>query len=142
MQRTSTETNPVFLRPTTLLEATQALADGGQVLAGNVLLGIQAGHQELTAPSPDNAGLWDPNDNHRVAGYVLAAGRVRRGLVVAQGPQRGPIQESCSRSRYSHLFSQPGCRKPGTVCRPAYRSGRSPAKADESCGKYLQFREA
>jgi iron complex outermembrane receptor protein len=34
-------------------------------------LGIQAGHQELTAPSPDNAGLWDPNNNHRVAGYIF-----------------------------------------------------------------------
>ncbi|MGA7403477.1 MAG: TonB-dependent receptor plug domain-containing protein, partial [Pseudolabrys sp.] len=28
-------------------------------------IGTQAGHQELTAPSPDNAGLWDPNSNWR-----------------------------------------------------------------------------
>jgi len=34
-------------------------------------LGVQAGHQALTAPSPDNAGLWDPNNNHRVAGYMF-----------------------------------------------------------------------
>jgi iron complex outermembrane receptor protein len=34
-------------------------------------LGLQAGHQELTAPSPDNAGLWDPNNSHRVAGYMF-----------------------------------------------------------------------
>jgi iron complex outermembrane recepter protein len=34
-------------------------------------LGLQAGHQELTAPSPDNAGLWDPNNNHRIAGYIF-----------------------------------------------------------------------
>jgi iron complex outermembrane receptor protein len=34
-------------------------------------LGLQAGHQELTAPSPDGAGLWDPNNNHRVAGYIF-----------------------------------------------------------------------
>jgi iron complex outermembrane receptor protein len=34
-------------------------------------LGAQAGHQELTAPSPDNAGLWDPNRNTREAGYVF-----------------------------------------------------------------------
>jgi iron complex outermembrane receptor protein len=34
-------------------------------------LGLQAGHQELTAPSPDNAGLWDPNRNTRVAGYAF-----------------------------------------------------------------------
>src|SRR5204863_1310860 len=33
--------------------------------------GVQAGHQELTAPSPDNAGLWDPNSNHRIAGYLF-----------------------------------------------------------------------
>jgi len=34
-------------------------------------LGAQAGHQELTAPSPDNAGLWDPNRNTREAGYIF-----------------------------------------------------------------------
>jgi iron complex outermembrane receptor protein len=38
--------------------------------------GLQAGHQELTAPSPDDPGtlfngLWDPNHNTRVAGYVF-----------------------------------------------------------------------
>jgi iron complex outermembrane receptor protein len=39
-------------------------------------LGLQAGHQELTAPSPDDPGsvfngLWDPNHNSRVAGYIF-----------------------------------------------------------------------
>jgi iron complex outermembrane receptor protein len=34
-------------------------------------LGIQAAHQELTAPSPDNAGLWDPNNNRRLAAYMF-----------------------------------------------------------------------
>ncbi len=39
-------------------------------------IGVQAGHQELTAPSPDNPGsplngLWDPNNNRRVAGYIF-----------------------------------------------------------------------
>ena len=38
--------------------------------------GLQAGHQELTAPSPDDPGsplngLWDPNKNTKVAGYVF-----------------------------------------------------------------------
>ena len=38
--------------------------------------GLQGGHQELTAPSPDDPGtlfngLWDPNHNSRVAGYVF-----------------------------------------------------------------------
>ena len=38
--------------------------------------GLQAAHQQLTAPSPDNPGtlfngLWDPNTNSRVAGYVF-----------------------------------------------------------------------
>ncbi|OAF08664.1 TonB-dependent receptor [Bradyrhizobium neotropicale] len=38
--------------------------------------GVQVGHQELTAPSPDNPGtlfngLWDPNNSTRVAGYVF-----------------------------------------------------------------------
>jgi iron complex outermembrane recepter protein len=38
--------------------------------------GLQAGHQELTAPSPDNPGtlfngLWDPNNNSRGAGYIF-----------------------------------------------------------------------
>jgi iron complex outermembrane receptor protein len=39
-------------------------------------LGLQAGHQELTAPSPDDPGslfngLYSPNTNNRVAGYVF-----------------------------------------------------------------------
>jgi iron complex outermembrane receptor protein len=39
-------------------------------------LGLQAGHQELTAPSPDDPGalfngLFSPNNNERVAGYVF-----------------------------------------------------------------------
>ncbi len=34
-------------------------------------IGVQGGHQELTAPSPDNAGLWDPNSNSRIAGYMF-----------------------------------------------------------------------
>ena len=39
-------------------------------------LGVQAAHQELTAPSPDDPGaqfngLWDPNHNSRVAGYIF-----------------------------------------------------------------------
>src|SRR5262249_26613682 len=38
--------------------------------------GLQAGHQELTAPSPADPGsrlkgLWNPNSNNRVAGYVF-----------------------------------------------------------------------
>jgi iron complex outermembrane receptor protein len=37
-------------------------------------VGVQASHQELTAPSPDDIGspfngLWDPNSNTRIAGY-------------------------------------------------------------------------
>ncbi|MDB5578820.1 MAG: TonB-dependent receptor [Bradyrhizobium sp.] len=39
-------------------------------------LGLQASHQELTAPSPDDPtsplnGLWDPNKNTKIAGYVF-----------------------------------------------------------------------
>ena len=34
-------------------------------------IGVQSGHQRLTAPNPDNAGLWDPNTNWRVAGYIF-----------------------------------------------------------------------
>uniref|UniRef100_Q07RS8 TonB-dependent receptor n=1 Tax=Rhodopseudomonas palustris (strain BisA53) TaxID=316055 RepID=Q07RS8_RHOP5 len=39
-------------------------------------LGVQASHQELTAPSPDDVGsplngLFDPNKNTRLAGYVF-----------------------------------------------------------------------
>jgi len=34
-------------------------------------IGAQLGHQRLTAPSPDNAGLWDPNSNSRFAGYTF-----------------------------------------------------------------------
>jgi iron complex outermembrane recepter protein len=34
-------------------------------------IGVQGGHQELTAPSPDGIGLWDPNSNNRIAGYIF-----------------------------------------------------------------------
>ena len=34
-------------------------------------VGVQGGHQELTAPSPDGIGLWDPNSNRRIAGYIF-----------------------------------------------------------------------
>src|SRR5262249_36013949 len=34
-------------------------------------IGIQGGHQELTAPSPNGIGLWDPNSNWRIAGYTF-----------------------------------------------------------------------
>jgi iron complex outermembrane recepter protein len=34
-------------------------------------IGVQGGHQELTAPSPDNPGLWDPNHNARIAAYMF-----------------------------------------------------------------------
>ena len=39
-------------------------------------IGVQGGHQNLTAPSPDNIGspingLYDPNRNSRVAGYMF-----------------------------------------------------------------------
>ena len=34
-------------------------------------IGVQGGHQELTAPSPDGPGLWDPNSNNRIAGYIF-----------------------------------------------------------------------
>lgn len=39
-------------------------------------IGVQASHQELTAPSPDDPGsplngLWDPNNNTKIAGYIF-----------------------------------------------------------------------
>jgi len=34
-------------------------------------IGVQGGHQKLTASSPDGIGLWDPNDNRRIAGYMF-----------------------------------------------------------------------
>ena len=34
-------------------------------------IGVQGGHQELTAQSPDGIGLWDRNTNSRVAGYIF-----------------------------------------------------------------------
>lgn len=34
-------------------------------------IGVQGGHQELTAASPDGIGLWDPNTNNRIAGYMF-----------------------------------------------------------------------
>ena len=39
-------------------------------------IGVQASHQDLTAPSPDDPGsplngLWDPNSNAKLAGYIF-----------------------------------------------------------------------
>ena len=34
-------------------------------------VGVQGGHQELNAPSPDGIGLWDVNTNNRIAGYIF-----------------------------------------------------------------------
>ncbi len=34
-------------------------------------IGVQGGHQRLTAPSPDGTGLWDPNTNSRIAAYMF-----------------------------------------------------------------------
>ena len=38
-------------------------------------IGVQGGHQALTAPGADLAvpgnGLWDPNSNHRIAGFIF-----------------------------------------------------------------------
>jgi iron complex outermembrane receptor protein len=34
-------------------------------------IGVQGGHQDLTAPSPDGPGLFDPNSNRRFAAYMF-----------------------------------------------------------------------
>lgn len=54
----------------------QMMPFNARFAAVTTAIGLQAGHQELTAPSPDNPGtlfngLWDPNNNTRVAGYVF-----------------------------------------------------------------------
>jgi len=54
----------------------QMMPFNARFAAVTTAFGLQAGHQELTAPSPDDPtsplnGLWDPNRNTRVAGYVF-----------------------------------------------------------------------
>jgi len=54
----------------------QLMPFNARFAAATTAFGLQAGHQELTAPSPDDPtsplnGLWDPNKNNRVAGYVF-----------------------------------------------------------------------
>jgi iron complex outermembrane receptor protein len=54
----------------------QMMPFNARFAAVTTAFGLQAGHQELTAPSPDDPGsplngLWDPNNNNRVAGYVF-----------------------------------------------------------------------
>jgi iron complex outermembrane recepter protein len=54
----------------------QLMPFNARFAAVTTAFGLQAGHQELTAPSPDDPtsplnGLWDPNNNNRVAGYVF-----------------------------------------------------------------------
>jgi iron complex outermembrane receptor protein len=71
-------------------------------------VGVQASHQELTAPSPDDIGspingLWDPNKNTKVAGYVFnelkfsdttkaqIAGRIERADLSGSTPAFIPV---------------------------------------------------
>jgi len=66
-------------------------------------IGMQGGHQDLTAPSPDGTGLWDPNKNSRIAGYVFnefkfsntakaqLAGRIERVDLSGIGRQFDPV---------------------------------------------------
>lgn len=54
----------------------QLMPFNARFAAVTTAFGLQGGHQELTAPSPDDPGsplngLWDPNSNNRVAGYVF-----------------------------------------------------------------------
>jgi iron complex outermembrane receptor protein len=54
----------------------QLMPFNARIAAVTTAFGLQAGHQVLTAPSPDDPGsplngLWDPNRNNRVAGYVF-----------------------------------------------------------------------
>ena len=54
----------------------QMMPFNARFAAVTTAFGLQAGHQELTAPSPDDPGspingLFDPNNNNRVAGYVF-----------------------------------------------------------------------
>ena len=54
----------------------QMMPFNARFAAVTTALGLQAGHQELTASSPDDPtsplnGLFDPNKNNRVAGYIF-----------------------------------------------------------------------
>ena len=54
----------------------QLMPFNARFAAVTTALGLQAGHQELTASSPDDPtsplnGLFDPNKNNRVAGYIF-----------------------------------------------------------------------
>jgi iron complex outermembrane receptor protein len=54
----------------------QMMPFNARFAAVTTAFGLQAGHQQLTAPSPDDPGspingLFDPNRNNRVAGYVF-----------------------------------------------------------------------
>ncbi len=42
--------------------------------------GVQGWHQSLTAPSPDGAGLFDPNNTTSVAGYMFNEFKLAEGL--------------------------------------------------------------
>ena len=54
----------------------QMMPFNARFAAVTTAFGLQASHQQLTAPSPDDPGsplngLWDPNKNTKVAGYVF-----------------------------------------------------------------------
>ncbi len=83
-------------------------------------VGAQIGHQRLTAPSPDNAGLWDPNSNTRYAGYVFN----EFGFSSTTKAQIAGRIEHVDLSGFARSFPSTG----GTVSTPAAR-GFTPTSA-------------
>ena len=80
--------------------------------------GVQASHQQLTAPSPDDPGsplngLWDPNKNTKVAGYVFNEFKFSE---THQGADRRP-HRACQPQRHDAVVHS------GTV-RPQRQSRR------------------
>ncbi len=87
-------------------------------------IGVQGGHQELTAPSPDNAGLWDPNTQQPHRRLHLQRVQVQRD---DQGAARRPHRAGQSVGHRPRIRRRPG-RYRRRRSRPATRR-RAPASA-------------
>ena len=102
-------------------------------------IGVQGGHQQLTAPSPDDPtsplnGLWDPNSNSRIAGYMFnefkfsettkaqIAGRIERVNLSGTVPDVHPADVRRHR--------RPGEHRPGDGARPALHAEERQRRPD------------
>jgi CO/xanthine dehydrogenase FAD-binding subunit len=83
VQRTATESHPLFLRPTTLHEATRALSEGGQVLAGGTDFFPALGIRPVTSTVIDVSRIAELRGIHLSGDHVRIGGATTWSEIVA-----------------------------------------------------------